>query len=69
MAARLRELKDPDGVMVLDKGHPDDLAANVMTALERGDYHWIHMVMDYWPERVREKCWTNKSYAIAHRLE
>ena len=37
-------------------------------ALERGDYDWAHMAMDYWPERVKEKCKTNKSYAIAHGL-
>ncbi|RLB40594.1 MAG: hypothetical protein DRH12_09830 [Deltaproteobacteria bacterium] len=38
-------------------------------ALERGDYDWSHMAMNYWPERVKEKCRTNKSYAIAHGLE
>ena len=25
--------------------------------------------MNYWPERVREKCKTDKSLAIAHSLE
>jgi hypothetical protein len=38
-------------------------------ALERGDYDWSHTAMDYWPDRVREKCQTNKSYAIAHGLD
>ncbi len=38
-------------------------------ALERGDYDWSHQAMDHWPERVREKCKTNKSYAIAHGLD
>jgi hypothetical protein len=38
-------------------------------ALERGDYDWSHTAMDYWPDRVREKCRTNKSYAIAHGLD
>ncbi|GIW89834.1 MAG: hypothetical protein KatS3mg109_0266 [Pirellulaceae bacterium] len=38
-------------------------------ALERGEYDWAHMAMDYWPDRVKEKCKTNKSYAIAHGLE
>lgn len=38
-------------------------------ALERGDYDWSYQAMDHWPERVREKCRTNKSYAIAHGLE
>lgn len=38
-------------------------------ALELGDYDWSHTAMDYWPDRVREKCQTNKSYAIAHGLD
>jgi len=33
------------------------------------DYHWAHLAMNYWPERVREKCKTDKSLAIAHGLE
>ena len=37
--------------------------------LERGDYDWAHLAMSYWPERVREKCRTDKSLAIAHGLE
>ncbi len=37
-------------------------------ALERGDYDWSHQAMDHWPERVLEKCRTNKSFAIAHNL-
>jgi hypothetical protein len=37
-------------------------------ALARGDYDWAHQAMDHWPERVRHKCETNKSYAIAHGL-
>ena len=37
-------------------------------ALERGDYDWAHQAMDHRPEQVREKCKTNKSYAIAHGL-
>ena len=37
-------------------------------ALERGDYDWSHQAMDHWPDRVREKCKTNKSFAIAHGL-
>ena len=32
-AARLQALADPDGVLVLDKGHPDDLAVKVVEAL------------------------------------
>jgi hypothetical protein len=37
-------------------------------ALERGDYDWAYQAMDHWPERVKEKCKTNKSFAIAHGL-
>jgi hypothetical protein len=37
--------------------------------LEKGDYDWAHLAMSYWPARVREKCETDKSLAIAHGLE
>lgn len=37
--------------------------------LEKGDYDWAHLAMNYWPERVREKCTSDKSLAIAHGLE
>ena len=37
--------------------------------LERGSYDWARLAMNYWPERVREKCKTDKSLAIAHGLE
>lgn len=37
--------------------------------LEKGDYDWAHLAMAYWPGRVREKCKTDKSLAIAHGLE
>lgn len=37
--------------------------------LEKGDYEWAHLAMNYWPERVREKCKTDKSLAIAHGLK
>ena len=39
------------------------------TKLEKGDYDWAYLAMAYWPERVREKCKTDKSLAIAHGLE
>jgi hypothetical protein len=39
------------------------------TKLEKGDYDWAHLAMAYWPDRVREKCRTDKSLAIAHDLE
>lgn len=37
--------------------------------LEKGDYDWAHLAMSYWPDRVREKCKTDKSLAIAHDLK
>jgi hypothetical protein len=37
--------------------------------LERGDYDWAHLAYSIWPERVREKCKSDKSLAIAHDLE
>jgi hypothetical protein len=37
--------------------------------LEKGDYDWTRLAMTYWPDRVREKCLTDKSLAIAHDLE
>jgi len=37
--------------------------------LEKGDYDWAHLAMNYWPARVRDKCETDKSLAIAHGLE
>jgi hypothetical protein len=36
--------------------------------LEEGDFDWAQQAMEYWPERVRGKCETNKSLAIAHGL-
>ncbi|MDX6012847.1 hypothetical protein [Cupriavidus necator] len=37
--------------------------------LEKGDFNWAHLAMNYWPECVREKCKSDKSLAIAHGLE
>ncbi len=37
--------------------------------LEKGDYDWAHLALAYWPDRVREKCRTDRSLAIAHGLE
>lgn len=37
--------------------------------LERGDYDWAHLAMAIWPERVLEKCRTDRSLAIAHDRE
>lgn len=39
------------------------------TKLEKGSCDWTHLAMAYWPDRVREKCKTDKSLAIAHGLE
>jgi len=36
--------------------------------LKAGKYDWAHQAMEYWPERVKEACKTNKSFAIAHGL-
>jgi len=37
--------------------------------LEAGEYDWAHLAYSIWPERVREKCKTDKSLAISHELE
>ncbi len=37
--------------------------------LEAGDYDWAHLAYSIWTERVRTKCRTDKSLAIAHDLE
>lgn len=45
------------------------LLADTWAKLEKGNSDWAHLAMAYWPERVREKCKTDKSLAIAHGLE
>ena len=37
--------------------------------LEKGDYDWSHLAHTLWPARVREKCKSDRSLAIAHGLE
>jgi hypothetical protein len=37
--------------------------------LEAGEYDWSHMAYTIWPDRVREKCKSDRSIAIAHGLE
>ncbi len=37
--------------------------------LEKGEYDWAHLAYAVWPERVKEKCRTDRSLAIAHGLE
>jgi hypothetical protein len=34
-----------------------------------GDYDWAHLAHSIWPDRVRAKCKTDRSLAIAHSLE
>ncbi len=60
-----------------DEAEPDEhesavVMANVLGKGSRsragGDYDWAQQAMDYWPDRFREKCKTNKSFAIAHGL-
>jgi hypothetical protein len=38
-------------------------------SMESGEYDWAHLSYSIWPERVREKCRSDKSLAIAHGLE
>lgn len=45
------------------------LLKDTWAKLQKGDYDWVHLAMNYWPERVRGKCKTDKSLAIAHGLE
>jgi hypothetical protein len=37
--------------------------------LEGGKYDWAHLAFSIWPDRVKEKCKTDRSLAIAHGLE
>jgi hypothetical protein len=37
--------------------------------LEAGDYDWAHLAYTLFPDRVREKCKSDRSLAIAHGLE
>jgi len=37
--------------------------------LDAGEFDWAHLAYSIWPDRVREKCRTDKSLAIAHDLE
>lgn len=45
------------------------LLKDTWAKLEKGDCDWAHLAMVYWPQRVRQKCQTDKSLAIAHGLE
>lgn len=37
--------------------------------LEAGEYDWAQLAYSIWPERVQEKCKSDRSLAIAHGLE
>jgi len=37
--------------------------------LQEGKYDWAHVARQLWPDRVKEKCRTDRSIAIAHGLE
>ena len=74
LASDVSVLFDDDGVLInaaplweLLPSWPDTKKA--WEELENGKYDWAHQAMDHWPYRVREKCKTNKSFAIAHGLE
>jgi hypothetical protein len=45
------------------------LLKDTWAKLEKRDYDWAHLAMNHWPDRVRDKCKTDKSLAIAHGLE
>lgn len=61
-----------DGVVIstapLHKVIPWKEPAAVWKKLEAGDYDWSKLAMALWPERVRAKCATDRSLAIAHGL-
>ena len=37
--------------------------------LKGGEYDWAHLAYSIWPDRVKEKCKTDRAIAIAHDLE
>ena len=41
---------------------------NCWEELEGGDHDWAHLALSIWPVRVKEKCKTDRSIAIAHNL-
>jgi hypothetical protein len=38
-------------------------------SLEAAEYDWAHLAYTIWPDRVKKVCKTDRSIAIAHRLE
>jgi hypothetical protein len=41
----------------------------IWNELAQGDYDWAHLALHLWPERVVQKCATDRSLAIAHGLD
>ena len=44
----------------------DKEARKYWQGLQKGEYDWSRIARRYWPDRVREACRQQKSYAIAH---
>lgn len=73
-AADLRIAPDlNDGVVLniapLWKLVPWKEAKHYWEALQEGKYDWSHIAYQLWPDRVKQKCRTDRSIAIAHGLE
>jgi hypothetical protein len=81
-SAKLKEIADRGYVPRIDDGVLLNMAPlweiipswqaepkKVWESLEFGECDWAQHAMDYWPDRVKEKCKSNKSYAIGHGLE
>jgi hypothetical protein len=45
------------------------ISSDCWKKLEKGRYDWAHLAFAIWPDRVREACRTNRTWAIAHGLE
>ena len=64
-----RAIPDPWEKAALEDFDKRAAAGEEPAKLEKGDYDWAHLALNYWPERVRERCKSDKSLAIAHGLE
>ena len=51
------------------RGKPVSELALYWEELGEEKYDWAKLAMLYWPDRVREKCRTDRSLAIAHDLD
>jgi hypothetical protein len=74
--ARHYQPNPDDGVLLtaaplhrLFRGKWRKLTEDAWHKLEAGDYDWAHLALSLWPARVRDKCRTDLSLAIAHNLE